>query len=66
MSAVMLSQEQAREIASDWIRAWNARDLEGILAHYADDIHFSSPTVITRFREPSGVLVGKQQLRAHS
>lgn len=65
MSAVILSQERARAIASDWIRAWNARDLEGILAHYADDVHFSSPTVITRFGEPAGVLVGKQQLREH-
>jgi ketosteroid isomerase-like protein len=65
MFAIILSQEQAREIASDWIRAWNARDLEGILAHYADDIYFSSPTVITRLGEPSGVLAGKQRLREH-
>ncbi len=29
--------------ARDWIAAWNARDLETILSHYADDIVFLSP-----------------------
>jgi hypothetical protein len=29
--------------ARDWIAAWNARDLDAILGHYADDIVFLSP-----------------------
>lgn len=65
MFSLILSQEQASKIASDWIRAWNARDLEGILTYYADDIYFSSPAVITHFGEPSGILVGKQQLSTY-
>lgn len=29
--------------ANDWIAAWNAGDIESVLAHYADGIVFLSP-----------------------
>jgi hypothetical protein len=29
--------------ASDWIAAWNSRDLDAILSHYAPEIVFLSP-----------------------
>lgn len=29
--------------AAEWIAAWNARDLDRILSHYADDVVFLSP-----------------------
>jgi ketosteroid isomerase-like protein len=48
-----------------WIAAWNRRDLEAILSHYAEDVRFSSPTVVTRYGEPSCTLRGKAALRAH-
>jgi ketosteroid isomerase-like protein len=62
---VILSPVRAREIAKDWVAAWNARDLERILSHYAEDVAFCSPTVVTRYGEPSGVLRGKTALREH-
>jgi hypothetical protein len=31
--------------AAGWIEAWNSRDLERILKHYARDIEFTSPFV---------------------
>jgi ketosteroid isomerase-like protein len=31
------------DFAHEWIGAWNSRDLERILAHYADDVVFRSP-----------------------
>src|ERR1700685_3299117 len=62
---VILSPARAREIAEDWIAAWNTRDLERILSHYAENVVFSSPTVVTRYGEPSGVLRGKTALRKH-
>jgi len=63
MADVILNLTQAREIAEDWIAAWNARDLERILSHYADEVVFLSPVVVTRYGEPSGVLRGKPALR---
>jgi ketosteroid isomerase-like protein len=65
VSDVILNLAQARALAEGWIAAWNARDLDGILAHYADDVVFSSPLVVTRYGEASGVLRGKAALRQY-
>jgi len=62
---VILSVPRAREIAEDWVAAWNTRDLERILSHYTDDVLFSSPSVVTRYGEPTGMLRGKHALREH-
>lgn len=52
-------------IASEWINAWNARDLDRIVAHYSDDIVFSSPFVEKLLGEPSGEIRGKATLRQY-
>jgi ketosteroid isomerase-like protein len=65
MADVILSIPDARRIAEDWVAAWNARDLERILSHYAEDVVFLSPSVVTRYGEPTGVLRGKHALREH-
>jgi ketosteroid isomerase-like protein len=65
MDGIIISQEKAREIANDWIDAWNSRDLERIVSHYSEDVEFSSPTVITRYGELSGILRGKAKIREH-
>jgi ketosteroid isomerase-like protein len=49
--------------AEAWVGAWNALDLESVLAHYAEDVVFVSPNS-TRFTgDPSGRVVGKTALR---
>lgn len=65
MADVIVSISKARQIAEDWVAAWNARDLERILSHYAEDVVFHSPSVVTRYGEPTGVLRGKHALREH-
>ncbi|GAB2564363.1 nuclear transport factor 2 family protein [Dyella jejuensis] len=65
MASVILSIADARRLAEDWIAAWNARDLERILSHYAEDVVFFSPSVVTRYGEPTGMLRGKHALREH-
>src|SRR5687768_8482878 len=65
VTEVIMDLAQARAVAEEWIAAWNARDLERILAHYADDVVFSSPLVVTRYGEASGVLRGKAALRQY-
>ena len=49
----------AEHFANDWIDAWNSRDLQRILSHYADDFEMSSPVIIQVANEPSGTLRGK-------
>jgi ketosteroid isomerase-like protein len=51
--------------AREWCEAWNRRDLDAVMAHYAEDVEFSSPTVVQRWGLPDGWLRGKDKLRAN-
>lgn len=51
--------------ARDWIDAWNAHDLDAVLAHYSDDFEFSSPFIREFAGEPSGKLTGKDAVRTY-
>src|SRR4051812_9046528 len=51
--------------AADWIAAWNRRDLDAILCHYADDVVFTSPFVARLTGDPAGTVRGKEALRAY-
>jgi hypothetical protein len=53
----------ARGIAEDWCGAWNHRDLDAVMAHYAEDVAFSSPTVARRWGKADGWLYGRARLR---
>ena len=55
--------EDARKVAAEWCDAWNRRDLDAIMEHYTDDVEFSSPTVIKRWRVADGWLRGKSKVR---
>lgn len=55
----MIDRAFADRFAREWIEAWNAHDLEQILAHYSDDFVMSSPRIAMVAGEPSGVLRGK-------
>lgn len=48
--------------ADDWIAAWNAHDLERILAHYAPTITLNSPAAARLLNEPSGTVSGLKAL----
>lgn len=49
--------------ANAWLNAWNSHDITQILAHYADDIAFTSPFVVALLDKPNGTLHGKAALR---
>lgn len=55
----------ARRFADQWATAWNSHDLERILAHYTDDVVFSSPKIVQLLGDESGQVRGKDQLRAY-
>lgn len=57
--------DAARAFAHAWIAAWNARDLDAVLAHYDEDCTFASPFVARFADEPGGRLAGKARLRAY-
>ncbi len=51
--------------ANQWIGHWNARDVEAVLAHYADDVVFTSPTALRLIPQSNGTISGKGALRAY-
>jgi ketosteroid isomerase-like protein len=55
----------ARRFAAEWAAAWNSHDLGRILAHYTDDVVFASPKIVQLLGDPSGVVRGKDELRAY-
>lgn len=55
----MLNKEFFDHFAAEWIDAWNVRDLNQILAHYAEDFEMSSPVISQVLGESSGTLKGK-------
>lgn len=60
-----ISLDFARRFAADWIEAWNSRNLDRILSHYADDFEMHSPFIVQRMGEPSGMLKGKERVRPY-
>lgn len=53
------------EFAERWCADWNSHDLERVLAHFADDVVFTSPIAASLLPETGGRLVGKAALRAY-
>lgn len=53
----------AQTFADDWVRAWNAHDVEAVLAHFTDDVVFSSPVAARVVPGSDGVVRGKAALR---
>jgi hypothetical protein len=55
----MIDNEFADKFAKSWINAWNAHDLDKILAHYNEDFEMHSPIIMQLMGDPTGRLKGK-------
>jgi heme-degrading monooxygenase HmoA/ketosteroid isomerase-like protein len=53
-----------RDIAVRWLACFERRDLDGLLALYADDATHTSPKIRVRHPETGGLLRGKAAMRA--
>ena len=58
-----MTSQQATEFAERWANLWNKRDVEGVLAHFADDVVFSSPVALKV--TGNARVEGKNALRAY-
>ncbi len=58
-----MTRDEATAFATQWIRIWNDRNLDAILAHYADDARFRSPRAADLVGTPT--LEGKAALAAY-
>jgi hypothetical protein len=51
--------------AEEWATAWNRRDVDGVLAHFRDDVVFTSPVAAEIVPSSAGVVCGKAALREY-
>jgi hypothetical protein len=65
VSGERLSQEEGERLAQEWLAVWNAHDLEAIMALYAPEIVFQTPTLIDTLGIPDGAVSGLEALREH-
>ena len=61
----MINNQTATQFAKDWIAAWNSHDIEKIMNHYASDIEFTSPMIVSILNRANGKVSGKDELRAY-
>ena len=52
----------AEAFVDQWVKGWNAHDVEAILTHFTDDVVFTSPVAI-QLLGGDGVIRGKEALR---
>jgi ketosteroid isomerase-like protein len=60
-----VTRDEILNLASHWIAAWNAHDLDAIMTHYEDAIELTSPVAAQLLGAPGGKVVGKANLRAY-
>lgn len=65
MDASRMDDDRARALAEEWVAAWNAHDLDAIMALYAPGIVFQTPTIIDTLGISDGTVRGAESLREH-
>ena len=60
----LMDQTEARAFAEQWVSDWNAHDVDALLAHFTDDVVFTSPVAI-RVLGGDGIIRGKEALRKY-
>lgn len=61
----MITADDARRFVDQWVADWNAHDLDALLAHYADDVVFTSPLAERFLPGSDGVARGTEALRTY-
>lgn len=61
----MMTEQQAQKFAVEWVAAWNAHDLDRVIAHYADNVEYHSPFLLKLTDNKTGELHGKDKVRSY-
>lgn len=60
-----IARQFATNFATEWVDAWNSKNIEAIMSHYADDVVFSSPFILKAQINDNGMIHGKAALRTY-
>jgi ketosteroid isomerase-like protein len=55
----------ASDFVETWLGAWNGHDLDAVLAHFAEDVIFTSPVAARVVEGSDGVIRGNAALRRY-
>jgi hypothetical protein len=61
----IVSTPEPDDFAHEWVAAWNRRDVDAVVAHFHDDVVFTSPVAAEIVPESAGVVHGKAALREY-
>ena len=61
----IMSTPAPRTFAAEWAAAWNGHDVDAVLAHFHDDVLFTSPVAAELVPGSRGVVRGKAALREY-
>jgi hypothetical protein len=65
VSSTPFNDEEGHALGHEWVSAWNAHDLDAIMALYSPGVVFQTPTAIASLGVPDGRLEGVESLREH-
>lgn len=60
-----MHRDAAWDLANHWVAAWNAHDLDSIMAHYDDEIELTSPVAAQLMGTADGKVAGRANVRAY-
>lgn len=60
-----MTKDEALNLASHWVAAWNAHDLDLIMTHYEEGIELTSPVAAQLLGTSDGKVVGKANLKTY-
>jgi ketosteroid isomerase-like protein len=61
----VVSTPEAAGFADEWFAAWNRGDVDAVLAHFHDDVVYTSPYAAEFVPGSAGVVRGKAALREY-
>jgi hypothetical protein len=61
----VVSTSEPDAFVEDWVTAWNRHDVDAVLAHFHDDVVFTSPVAARVMPDSKGVVRGKAALREY-
>ncbi len=62
---MIVTKNEALELAHHWVAAWNAHDFDAIMSHYDEAVELTSPVAAALLGVPDGKVAGKAALRAY-
>jgi ketosteroid isomerase-like protein len=65
IGGIAVTRDEAWNLANNWAAAWNAHDLDQIMAHYDDAIELTSPAAAQLLKTPDGRVIGKANVKEY-